>query len=161
LASTATISSPFWKPAFSAGLPLGYADDERQAIVGRVDADADAHVFAGQVARPVRPLLGGHERGVAGIADRLGHAVDGAVDEILVVERVGADVLGVKDVPGLADEAEIGGCGGARSRGRRSGPTQGGQVQTSDPDPDAQRQHQRETDGGATEIRTASTAGRR
>jgi hypothetical protein len=44
---------------------------------------------------------------VAGIADRLGHAVDRAVDQVAVVELVGTDVLGVEGVPGLLDEAEV------------------------------------------------------
>ena len=64
------------------------ADDERQAVRRRIDPDADADELAGQVVRALGALLGSQERGVAGVADGLGHAVDGAVDEVAVVELI-------------------------------------------------------------------------
>ena len=137
------------------------ADDERQAVGRGIDPDADADVLARQVVRVLGALFGREERGVAGVADGLGHAVDGAVDEVAVVELRGADVLAVQDVPGLLDEAEGRRRRVVGSRGRRSEAAQGGQIQAADPDPDAERQHQRESDRRTTERRTASTAGRR
>jgi hypothetical protein len=50
---------------------------------------------------------------VTGVADGLGQALDGAVDERPVVERVPTDELLMEGVPRLADEAEVG-----RSQGR-------------------------------------------
>ena len=84
-----------------------HADHERQLVLGDVDANADADVLAGQVVRPLDAFLGGQERGVAGVADGLGHPVDRAVDQIAIVELGGADVFLVENVPRLLDEAEV------------------------------------------------------
>ena len=106
--STATMTSPTRRPGALGRAALEDADDARQAVLGRIDADADADVRAGQRIAALLAFLGGHEVGVAGVADRLGQAVDGAVDELLVVELVAPDVLAVDGVPGLLDERRTG-----------------------------------------------------
>ena len=55
---------------------LEHRDDQRTAVLGRVDLDADPDVRAGQAGGVGRALGRGHERGVAGVADGLGHALD-------------------------------------------------------------------------------------
>ena len=49
------------EPALLGGAVLEHADDERQAVLGGVDADADPDVLAGELLRPGVPLLGSHE----------------------------------------------------------------------------------------------------
>ena len=136
--------------------------DERQAVGRCADPDADPDEGARQVLGTGGPLLGGHERRVSGVADRLGHAIDRAVDEGLVVELIGADVLAMQDVPGLAYQPEVRRRRATvGSRGRRSGIARDGRCEASDPDPDAERQHQGEPDRRATDLRPASSTGRR
>ena len=85
-------------------------------VIGLVDPDADPDIRARQRVVALLSFLGRHEVGVPGVADRLGHALDGAVDELPVVELVRADVLLVERVPGLPDQAEL-----RRRRRGRSG----------------------------------------
>ena len=151
----------FLDPGALGRAALEHADHEGQAVRGGVDPDADPDVLAGQVARALGALLGGHERGVAGIADGLGHAVDRAVDEVAIVELIRADVLRVQGVPGFTNEPEVRRRGAVGSRGRRPEAAQGGHHQVSDPDPDAEREHQREAQDRATDHRPASATGRR
>ncbi len=137
--------------------------DDRKPVVGRVDPDADSDVRARQLVGPRGPLLGRQERGVAGVADRLGQPVDRAVGQGPVVELVLAHVLLVEDVPGLADQRELlrGGRIACRVRGRVAGAALGGRHQAPNPDPDSERQREREPDGRPADRRPASSAGRR
>ena len=134
--------SPAWRPAFSAGLSRKTPTIMRQLVFGRVHLGADADVRAGQRAVAGRSLLGRHEVGVAGVADRIGQATDRAPGELLVVELVGRDVLLVDRVPGFLDEGEL--VAGLERRlrccrgscGRRN-------VDAADPDADTERGDER------------------
>ena len=89
------------------GAVLEHRDDQRTAVLGGVDLDADPDVRAGQAGRVGRALGRGHERRVAGVADGLGHALDRPPGERLVVELRAGHVLLVERVPRLADEREF------------------------------------------------------
>ena len=94
-------------PASSAGLARKTPTIERQALGRRVDHRPDADVGARQRRVPGSPLLRRHERRMARVADRVGHAVDRAVRELAIVERVGVDIVLLDRVPRLADEREL------------------------------------------------------
>ena len=83
-----------------------HADDQRTAILGGVDPDADPDIRTGQLLGSLLALLRGQERGVPGVADGVGQALDRPVGEGRVVELVGADIVLVEDVPGVADQGE-------------------------------------------------------
>ena len=127
-------------------------DDAGLPALGLLDPDADADVRAGQRVVAGLALLGRHEIGVTGVADGVGHAVDGAPDELLVVQLVAPDVLAVERVPGLADDLEVRGrWGGRRVRGGGRRAHGRGHDEATDPDPGAERRHQREHDDHAKE----------
>ena len=89
------------------GAVVEHGDHARLVVVGGVELDADPHVRAGQRVVARRALLGRHEVGVTGVPDGVGQAVDRAVGEFTVIERVAPDVLLVQQVPRLADQPEI------------------------------------------------------
>ena len=138
-----TMMSPARTPAFSAGLPRR----RRRSSDGRprrVDPRRRSRRTSrtGRSARAAA-LLGRQERGVAGVADRLGQALDRAVGQGPVVELVARDVLLVERVPGLADEANSG-RERRRARGRRR--RHRGVPRRADPDPDDERQRRARPD---------------
>ena len=99
-------------PASDAGLlgraVLEDADDERPAVVGqRRSGRRSRRTSPDSSSVRAAALLGGQERGVAGVADGLGHAVDRPVGQGPVVEVRAADVLLVERVPCLTDEVEL------------------------------------------------------
>ena len=152
---------PDYEPSCLGRAAVEDTHDERQLVRGDIDTHADADVGTRQVAGTVGTFLGRQERGVAGVADRLGHPADRAVDEVLILEVAGPDILLVEDVPRLADQPELGARAGGRVRGGRLYAAHDGQRDAADPDPDTERHGQRQPDNRATCHRTASTAGRR
>ena len=72
---------------------------------------------------------GGQEARVAGVTGRLGQALDGGVGERLGVQVARPDILGMEEVPGLADEPELGrrgGLGGDLAAGQGADPLEAG-----------------------------------
>ena len=100
------------------GAVVEHGHDPRLVAVRAVELDADPHVRPGQCVVARGAFLRRHEVGVAGVADGVGQAVDRAVCELTVVERVAADVLLVEQVPRLADQPEVVDAVGGRA-GRR------------------------------------------
>ena len=78
LPSTLTMMSPARRPAFSAGLSLNTVDDQRTAVLGRVDRTPIPTYEPDRPAALAARSAGVMNDGVAGVADGLGHALDRA-----------------------------------------------------------------------------------
>ena len=150
--------SPAWRPAFSAGLPR-----KTPTTIGRpsgeVSTSAPMPAYEPRERRAPRgAFLGRHELGVAGVADRVGHAVDRGVGELLVVEVGGVDVVLVELVPGLVDERQLVAGRGRGGGGRRAA---GHEVRHApDADPDAERHRERGAEDRRPDRATKAPPGR-
>src|SRR5262249_32506482 len=81
--------------------------DDHRPPRAEVELDTDPDELAlGRLVEQLR-LFGIEERRVTGVAQRIDHAATGAVDERLVVDRAGVDVVLVNRVPGLDQRLEL------------------------------------------------------
>ena len=146
------------KAGLVGGAVVEHGHHARLVAVRAVELDADPHVRSGQRVVARGAFLRRHEVGVTGVADGVGQAIDRAVCELAVVERVAADVLLVEQVPRLADKPEVVDAVVGRA-GRRvragSGRSQAADRRLETPDPDPRD----ERDGNEEAGRRAAKAG--
>ena len=96
--------SPGRKPAALSWRTLDGRHDG-QAVVLHIDLDADAVERATQVGIADFTLTGRLVNGVR-IADRVHHALDRAIDQLLVIDLILVVELALDDPPGLPEDAE-------------------------------------------------------
>ena len=160
----ALIQSPRRSPAASAGVSGDHRADDRVAVVGR-QLHPDPDERAGERLLGRLHLVGGHERGVSRIADRVGDAPDRGVGKRLVVEVLGVDVVVLDVAPRLVDQREVRvRPGDGRRRATR---TPGSAARPTLPEQDARREHDDGEDGdehrddAAWDAATPGCSGRR